>query len=922
MALDPRTTELLSILHRGGAFAYWWTMEGRQAFWWEVGRPTPLPGGRRNVYVGVHPTTIIPETNPRGEHKEPRELRAQLPIIAALNCLYTEYDAKDFGGDKTKARAAADAIAPAPSVLVDSGGGYHLYWLFGEPWVLHSDEDRQHAKRLQAAWVAYAGGDKAVKDLARVLRVPGTLNHKYQPPRPVQYVFACFERTYTRQELEVFCAHLMVDDRLMAAASQHTSSTVDESDSQVRYARTALDREVANVLRAPNGLKHDTIRNTAVKLGTLIARGLLNEQEVTEEIARAANLHRSDVADTYRTILDGIAYGKQRPRAIPPPAYTSTNGTTPNGQHAPTVANKDVWPNVLPLYTHESPLFPVDVFPSWLRAYIEAETESKQTPIDLACMLALAVLSTACARYVMIAGRSDWLEPVNLFVVVALPPASRKSPMFAAMTAPLELFERETVLAAKLDIAKAENQHTIIEAQLAEARREAAKAKGDMASRAALEKVDDLTETLVNFQVPVEPRLIVDDVTSERLAAHLVEQGGRIAALSPEGDIFSIMAGRYSADGGPNIGVYLRAHAGDPLRVDRRTRAEFIQRPALTMGLTVQPEVVRSFAKTQAFRGLGLLGRFLYALPKSTIGRRKIDPPPVDPAMRRAYFDYVTSLLRLCPILAANSEENGDIGEGTLNSEENGDIGVRYIENNNNNNNIYLLRLSDAANRIFVRFQEWLEPQLAEDGEFSLFTDWAGKLAGAVLRIAALLHMAEYISLHPHNPHNPQNSDRRVSELTMARSIAVAHYLVLHARSAFMEMGADPAVESARRIIGWLERKQPEVFTKRACYQDLKSVFKRASDLDPVLELLTDHGYVRPLDGDDRTGPGRRPSQQFEVNPAIYADVGEGGRSSIAFPFDYVPSDTPAAAQGYRAVSGYDEPADELSSLPDDYEEL
>jgi hypothetical protein len=29
------------------------------------------------------------------------------------------------------------------------------------------------------------GSDKASKDLARVLRVPGTHNHKYDPPRPV-----------------------------------------------------------------------------------------------------------------------------------------------------------------------------------------------------------------------------------------------------------------------------------------------------------------------------------------------------------------------------------------------------------------------------------------------------------------------------------------------------------------------------------------------------------------------------------------------------------------------------------------------------------------------------------------------------------------------------------------------------------------
>lgn len=322
MALDARTAQLLSILHQGGAYAYWWTLEGRQSFWWHAGTPTALPGGHRNVYVGVHPTTTIPQTNIRGEAKEPRELRSQLPIIGALNCLYTEYDAKDFGGDKDAAMAAADSVTPPPSVLIDSGGGYHLYWLLDEPWILETDEDRMEAKRLQSAWVAYAGGDPAVKDLARVLRVPGTFNYKYTPARKVEFVFADFERRYARTELTPLCAHLLPDDRL-----PNLGSTAQEPvDRESRYARAALDREVAAVLRAPAGLKHDTIRNAAVKLGSMTANGWLTEQEVLDEITRAADMHRSDVADTYRTALDGIAYGKLHPRGPLPRLPERTAG--------------------------------------------------------------------------------------------------------------------------------------------------------------------------------------------------------------------------------------------------------------------------------------------------------------------------------------------------------------------------------------------------------------------------------------------------------------------------------------------------------------------------------------------------------------------------------------------------------------------
>ena len=78
-----------------------------------------------------------------------------------------------------------DAGLPMPTHIVSSGGGLHIYW------VLDSVVDR-------GTWQAYAGklktltkalgflaDDSRTSDIASVLRVPGTLNFKYQPPKPV-----------------------------------------------------------------------------------------------------------------------------------------------------------------------------------------------------------------------------------------------------------------------------------------------------------------------------------------------------------------------------------------------------------------------------------------------------------------------------------------------------------------------------------------------------------------------------------------------------------------------------------------------------------------------------------------------------------------------------------------------------------------
>ena len=98
--------------------------------------------------------------------------------------------------------------------------------------------------------------------------------------------------------------------------------------------------------------------------------------------------------------------------------------------------------------------------------------------------------------------------------------------------------------------------------------------------------------------------------------------------------MFDQMAGRYNQAAGPNLGVYLKGHAGDLLKVDRRGRPpEYVERPCLTIGLTVQPEVLQGLAGRPGFRGRGLLARFLYSLPPEP-GRPPPGPAP-HPSHRR-----------------------------------------------------------------------------------------------------------------------------------------------------------------------------------------------------------------------------------------------------------------------------------------------
>lgn len=185
-AIPADFLSILAHLHRGGAFGNWWTWPGKIASWWPAGRPSPVPSGRHNVYFGVHPVGSIPTTDDSGKPRAPAYVRSRIEFIAAVNCLFGEMDAKDFGGDKAATLAHVDGLAVRPSVVIDSGGGYHCYWLLADTFVLATEDDRRRAAELQAGWVALVGGDPGAKDLARVLRVPGTRNYKpdYAPDFP------------------------------------------------------------------------------------------------------------------------------------------------------------------------------------------------------------------------------------------------------------------------------------------------------------------------------------------------------------------------------------------------------------------------------------------------------------------------------------------------------------------------------------------------------------------------------------------------------------------------------------------------------------------------------------------------------------------------------------------------------------------
>lgn len=232
MPIDPQFyDEILPRLWQGGSHAYFWTDDdggGQKCTLWQDLLQVPrarLPKvwlERLNCYFGIHPT------RQRGADSY---TRAKVADIALINCLYAEIDNLQTPEEVQECIDWLLEDMPCrPSLIIWSGGGLHIYWLLDAPFALDSDAARERAILAQRAIVAYIGGDIAVHDLARVLRVPGSINHK-----PERGGAVCAIRHWqpddvsTLAELEAMLTKQIADLTTTAAAQAHTSPTADLS---------------------------------------------------------------------------------------------------------------------------------------------------------------------------------------------------------------------------------------------------------------------------------------------------------------------------------------------------------------------------------------------------------------------------------------------------------------------------------------------------------------------------------------------------------------------------------------------------------------------------------------------------------------------------------------------------------------------
>jgi hypothetical protein len=122
--------------------------------------------------------------------------------IVETPCLFADVDPDKIDGtpDRTEMLRQIKRLKYQPSIIVWSGSGLHLYWLFKE-----AVATQEHAERIEAALRQVAdlvAGDLPVCEISRVLRLPGSHNTKRGEFNAVEIIELHPERRYDLEELE------------------------------------------------------------------------------------------------------------------------------------------------------------------------------------------------------------------------------------------------------------------------------------------------------------------------------------------------------------------------------------------------------------------------------------------------------------------------------------------------------------------------------------------------------------------------------------------------------------------------------------------------------------------------------------------------------------------------------------------------
>jgi hypothetical protein len=577
----------------------------------------------------------------------------------------------------------------------------------------------------------------------------------------------------------------------------------------IRWAEEALARESDTVHNAAAGERNDTLNRAAFNLGQIVAAGHLDRAEVEQRLETAALASGLSARESRLTIASGIASGEASPRG---PAA---------GHHVEEVAVR-VIPEVHHLEPRRDPppRFPgAEVFGAAWGAWLEDVAAATTTPPDYAGIALLAAAASLAGKSRRVRPWGDWIEAPIIWGMAIGEPSCGKTPALSLATAPLSALEKKVRAAAEAELSAWRSA-----AELAKMHREKWESDVRVALKAGLASPPLPAEADPGDE-PCVPRLVVQDVTVEKLGEILGGQPGGCLMFRDELAGFLQGMNRYN-NGGGDRGFYLEAYNGARFTFDRLCREEvLIER--LSVGLLggIQPDRLASLLMKSNDND-GFLARFCPVWPEVV---------PVEIPTRSPDMNWAERAFTRIYSLEMQPDAAGAIAP----------VSVPFAQ--------------DAAEEL----ERYYDQVRRTEHEFpTLLKAFLGKTQGMIARVSLVLALLDWAVSDEADP------PREISLATFHRARRyVADYLVAMARRAYAEAAKPTSERGAAALLRVLRAERlPEISKSEIRGRKLDGL-REAKDIDAALAVLVEANALS-----ERVVPtGGRPKTIYDVNPAIWS---------------------------------------------------
>ncbi|MCM1006488.1 MAG: YfjI family protein [Ruminococcus flavefaciens] len=464
--------------------------------------------------------------------------------------------------------------------------------------------------------------------------------------------------------------------------------------------------------------------------------------------------------------------------------------------------------------------FPVNALPPILRDMVRAIATTTSTDPAMAGTAILSAVSYCFSGVYRMSAKRDHTEPLVLDALTVAELSFKKSPVISMVKRPYIQFAHDWNENNKQDIFKAQAERNILINQF-----NALEKKDDVTA----DEIAELQTKLSNIPQSNFRRIVVDDITPESLV-HQLEENGTFLMISDEAGMLGNFSGRYS-NNIPNLDLLLKSWNGETYISDRATRGTIVlKKPYMSICLACQPYVFESMINNSAFRGSGLIARFVYCFPVSNIGSRRYDTQPIPEEVAENYKKLVYKLLS---------------DKFTYNDEK----------------ELYLHFDGKAYNEFVQYYNNYIEPQLITDMAFC--KDWGGKYHGLILRLCGIIHCVK-CALNGEN-----HVEIRVDMDTFCNAVEIGEYFREQAIYAYSLGDEDIATVKAERVLNKIQSKHIQQIRQNDLHHLCRcTLFKNAQDFNETVDMLEEYGYIRRITS---KGANNKTITDILVNPHIYS---------------------------------------------------